>query len=340
NAADVALASESEGGSAPTRTYPHMPWRDHASGIRYRRNSANTAWLIDEVYAATTDPTTNDDVSLGFSVGVRWTNATAKRDFVCADATDGAAVWHALGRAASRAKAPPEIANNAGDANNDIDVAAGSCLSDEGVPLTLAAGITKRLDAAWAAGTGNGGIDTGSKATSTWYSLWLIGKADGTVDALFSVEATAPTMPSGYVYKRRLGWVLTDGSGNIVAFTQAGDRFRWASPRQDAAAASIAATATLLTISAPPLVAAEMTLAVSHASAIRYVIISGGDEADTAPTSTVHSVKTGASGAAWPWFLTARTNASRQIRHRADSTSGVLAVLNTLSWIDRRGRDQ
>ena len=107
NGADAALASEHEGASAPTRTYPHMLWRDHASGKRYRRDAGNTAWLVDEVYAATTDPDADDDEAAGYAVGVRWINATAGRTFVCADPVEGAAVWHPTGPAASRSKAPP-----------------------------------------------------------------------------------------------------------------------------------------------------------------------------------------------------------------------------------------
>src|SRR5512134_2069216 len=165
NAADAALASESEGSSSPTRTWPHMLWRDHASGKRWRRDASNAAWVLEEVYAATADPGATDDAGEGF--------AAAGRVFVCADPANGAAIWQPAGPAASRAKAPPEIANSAADASNDIDIAAGACLADEGVPITLTAGITKRLDAAWAAGSGNGGLDTGSKANSTWYSVWL-----------------------------------------------------------------------------------------------------------------------------------------------------------------------
>lgn len=130
NASDEALATESEGASAPALTWPHMRWRDHASGRRYRRNAGNTAWEIAETYAATADPGADDDEAAGYAVGVRWINATAGRTFVCAEPTEGAAVWQALGAAASRAQAPPEIGNNAGDAANDVDLAAGSCLSD------------------------------------------------------------------------------------------------------------------------------------------------------------------------------------------------------------------
>lgn len=119
------------------------------------------------------------------------------------------------------------LSNNVTDANNDIDIAAGSAKDSTGaLTIILASGLTKRLDAAWAVGSGNGGLDTGSKANSTWYHVWLIMRSDtGVEDALFSTSATAPTMPADYDYRRRLGSVLTNGSGNIFAFFQSGDHF-------------------------------------------------------------------------------------------------------------------
>ena len=340
NGADAALASEHEGASAPTRTWPHMPWRDHASGKRWRRDASNAAWVLEEVYDADADPTATDDADDGFAAGSRWINAAAGRVFVCADPAAGAAVWQPAGPATSRAKAPPEIANNATDVANDIDIAAGACLADEGVPIILAAAISKRLDAAWAAGSGEGGLDTGSKANSTWYSVWLIGKADGTADALFSLEATAPTMPSGYGYKRRLGWVLTDGSGSILAFRQAGDRFFWKAPRQDATGVTLSATAGLLTLSVPPGAVARITALVSHASAVRYVLFSCPDDPDIAASATAHNARCLTNGGAQTAALEIPVDASSRIRHRADAASTTLAELMTLGWIDPRGRDQ
>lgn len=58
------------------------------------------------------------------------------------------------------------------------------------------------------------GLDTGALAASTWYSIWVIAKADGTTAGLLSLSATAPTLPSGYTYKARVGWIRTDGTAN------------------------------------------------------------------------------------------------------------------------------
>ena len=48
--------------------------------------------------------------------------------------------------------------------------------------------VVKRLDAAWAVGTNQGGLDTGAEGVSTWYHLWLIKRTDWSAVG----EAAAP----------------------------------------------------------------------------------------------------------------------------------------------------
>ncbi len=75
---------------------------------------------------------------------------------------------------------------------------------------------------------GANALDAGSIAASTWYSLWVIW--NGTTTAgLLSLSATAPTLPSGYTHKARIGWIRTDASGNKypLSFTQFGKRVRY-----------------------------------------------------------------------------------------------------------------
>lgn len=68
--------------------------------------------------------------------------------------------------------------------------------------------------------SGSNGLDTGSESSSTWYSIWLIAKSDGTIDSLLSISSTSPTMPSGYTYKLRVGWVRNNSSSDFVGFFQ------------------------------------------------------------------------------------------------------------------------
>ena len=68
--------------------------------------------------------------------------------------------------------------------------------------------------------SGANGLDTGSEAASTWYSIWVIGKADGTVAGLLHAGGTGVigdlTFPSGYTYARRIGWVRNDAGSNFI----------------------------------------------------------------------------------------------------------------------------
>ena len=50
-----------------------------------------------------------------------------------------------------------------------------------------------------------GGIDV-ARVSGQMYYLWLIGKDDGTLAGLFSASNTAPTMPTGYTWRRLLPW--------------------------------------------------------------------------------------------------------------------------------------
>lgn len=76
--------------------------------------------------------------------------------------------------------------------------------------------------------SGANGLDTGTEASSTWYSIWVIyNPTTSTTAGLLSTSATAPTMPSGYTKKRRVGWVRNDASSNFLKFYQIGDWWWW-----------------------------------------------------------------------------------------------------------------
>jgi hypothetical protein len=77
--------------------------------------------------------------------------------------------------------------------------------------------------------TGAGGLDTGALAASTWYSIWRIATTSGTKNWLFSLSSNAPTMPSGYALKARIGWFRTDATANKypLSFIQKGRRTQY-----------------------------------------------------------------------------------------------------------------
>jgi hypothetical protein len=236
------------------------------------------------------------------------------------------------------------LANNVSDANNDIDIAAGRAGAGTGdYNLILAAAITKQLDANWAVGTNQGGLDTGSKANSTWYHVWVIGRVDThVVDVLFSTSATAPTMPANYTKKRRIGAIKTNSSGNIIAFVQYGDEFMWFTPPAlDVDVTNLGATKANYVLASVPtgvIVKALFNMVISGA-AIRSVYISNPDLDDANPSTTVSplaqitSVTTNTEGGSFR----AWTNTSAQIS--AESTGATTTwKVAVLGWEDPRGK--
>ena len=249
-------------------------------------------------------------------------------------------VWHPSSLVSVGAALPPGfifglgLANNALDPANDIDIATGKARDGaDGANLVLASALTKRLDATWAVGTNQGGLDTGSKANSTTYHLWLIGDST-TVDVLFSTSATAPAMPGGYTLRRRIGAVLTDGSGAIRAFQQQGDEYLLATPPLDVAT-TIGASRTLQALTVPAGVAVEARIRVSTNSA-QAILVQPVFEADAAPSGTATPLFTVYQSQAAT--MDVRTNTSRQVALRA-TAAATACYLVTRGWIDRRGRD-
>lgn len=127
----------------------------------------------------------------------------------------------------------PNLANNITNPNTQIDFSAGFCFDDTLTFKIASSAMTKKLDANFVEGNGNGGLDTGSKAANTWYHCFAIVKNDNTSDFLFSTSVSNPTMPTDYIYKRRIGSIKTDNSGNILKFVQIHDTFLWDNMIQD-----------------------------------------------------------------------------------------------------------
>lgn len=148
------------------------------------------------------------------------------------------------------------IANNASAPNTTIDVAAGSARSSANtVDIKLAGTLRGILQASgvWAAGDNQNKLDAGARTANTWYHVYAIRKtSDGTADILFSLSATAPTLPTGYAGFVLVESVLTDASGNIIPFLNVGRSMTWKTARQDVALGTTPVGNTTITISTPP----------------------------------------------------------------------------------------
>lgn len=233
----------------------------------------------------------------------------------------------------------PTIANNVADANNDIDFTAGSCWDLTTNAKIVSTAKTKRLDANFAAGTNQGMLDTGSKAISKWYHLFAISKADGTEDFLASLSPTAPTMPNGYVNKRRVASIRTNSSGNIIGFFQKSDHFFYKSPIMDVDINTGAViTRVSYTLSIPlgikiiPLITSTVV-----STDTTYGIFTCPDSIDITPTDSIHDIWTGASAVVGYFNGFVLSDIQSKISYRSSYAGGQRLQIKTNGYIDSRG---
>lgn len=75
------------------------------------------------------------------------------------------------------------------------------------------------------AASGANGLDTGVEASSTWYSCWAIyNQTTNTLAGLLSASVATPTLPVGYTFTTRFGWLRNDASSNLWRTLQKGRR--------------------------------------------------------------------------------------------------------------------
>lgn len=245
-------------------------------------------------------PSITNGANLKLPGGQDITAAVNDRALVVADTTTSHTVIF-LDRALSRPAQFGEKhiagllpSNNVSDATNDIDISAGSARDGaNAMDMVLAATITKRLDASWAVGTNQGGLDTGAIGNSDYY-LWLIARSDtGVVDAIFSLSSTAPTMPASYDFKRLIGWFKRVG-GTIVAFhtyeiEAGGLEMNWDVPTLDVNLANTLGQARTASAVKVPLnfsVIAHLNVMIFDATVNHFNWVGCPDQTDAAPSNS------------------------------------------------------
>ncbi len=150
------------------------------------------------------------------------------------------------------------------DASADTkSIAAGSCRDSTNTLNIVSAGVlTPDIT-----GSGVNGLDTGSAVSNTWYAIHVIADDAGVsaVASLFSLSATAPTLPATYDVFRRVGWVRNDGGSNFYDYysTSTGrDRFYlWREPETILEVLSNGSATTWATVDLDELVPPTSTLA-------------------------------------------------------------------------------
>lgn len=148
---------------------------------------------------------------------------------------------------------------NSADPANDIDIAPGAArdlLNQSTISLETA--LTKRVDALWTPGSGQGGLDVGVVANATWYYIHAIhNPTSGVTDVLFSTSQSAPVMPTGFTRRRWIG-AFTYVLGGIFPFVNNGEWVQFKTPAGSVSAAVITTTPELFTLASPPGVKSEV----------------------------------------------------------------------------------
>lgn len=236
--------------------------------------------------------------------------------------------------------------NDQATPNTIIDTSAGAATSDDNTTLMKISAFTKTTGS-WTVGAGNGCLDTGTVANSTWYHMFLVERTDtGIVDELCSTNASFPTMPTNYSKKRYAYSFLTDSSAHIVAFkaTPNGDTFYWTTPVLGFNDTGVTTTATLETLSGIPTgVKVHPICRVSMSKDGNSVVLtSPTEEPDIAPSNanpmtaepgqdiTDTTIAAGVTNMVCPYFI---TNTSAQIRARSSATSTTVSTV-VRGWED------
>jgi hypothetical protein len=192
--------------------------------------------------------------------------------------------------------------------------------------------------------TGALGLDAGSLANNTWYHAFAIAKADGTTSLLASTSVSSPTFPTGYTLKRRLFSFKTNGSAQIIDFIQDGDLFQWVTLVADVSASNPGTSAVTATLTVPTGVNVQAVCQARNTNSdatASYTYLSDLATTDSTPSLSITDFgQANSSTVAGASRVLVRTNTSAQIRYRLSYSSGNVGLLiNTLGWVDRRGRD-
>ncbi len=222
------------------------------------------------------------------------------------------------------------LSNNGGAPNTHVDIGAGKANVGT-LAVSNPATVTKRLNATWTAGSGNGGLDTGAVAASSTYFLYALRKnTDGTFDAVFSTSATIAgvntTLLTGYTIVKCIGVVLTNASSNIRQFIMYPmDEYLWVTPVLEFNNVAIGTGGALGAITVPNGVKVKANLrfmyssgattaaALIHDPAQGNLVAGGGNSGSNAGTIQVASGF--AVGADEIW-----TNTSKQVRYVAGAS--------------------
>jgi hypothetical protein len=193
-------------------------------------------------------------------------------------------------------------------------------------------------------------LDTGTIATSTWYALHAIDTVAGAPGVIASTSGTSPSLPSGYTYKARIGWVRTvSGSATLYGTWQLGREATYVvglaqttiSPQIDSGIkgtfSQTSPTLASVNISAfVPTTAAKIMLNVGNQ-------LNSGSSASVliAPSTAyggTNNGPTGTNGQMWPLFINGSSvTGCFQVTMALESTSTIAWASNNAGCISAAG---
>jgi Phage T7 tail fibre protein len=224
-------------------------------------------------------------------------------------------------------------------ASSTFSIAVGVATDSTNVDVISLTSAMSKTTSAWAAGSGNGSLDTGTIAASTWYHFFLIknptnGAADVVTSATVTPNAGPTTLPIGYTLFRRIGSRKTDGSAKWVGFNQIGDLVQLTAPVADANNLAVSTTSQTVPLTVPPGLNVVAVFNATKTATNDVLLYSGiGDVQAANVPSGNYVLAVGLMSGAFQLL----TDTSRNIRASATGTDAL--YIATQGWIDRRGRD-
>jgi hypothetical protein len=246
------------------------------------------------------------------------------------------------------------LSNDGTAPNSVLDMAAGTAADSTNVVVISSGDFKKSTAGAWAPGSGSNGMGNGlTIAANTWYAVCLTNndgnslpyiEGGGTNDYWFDTSVTCANRPSGIsdIKYRRIGSFETDGSSNILAFTQRGNMFVWNAQKLDANNQSYNSTPTLVRLSVPPGVPTEAYMVAYNGNGASSAILiydpdATGTNVSGAGYGQCQTVSVTGVAVASSCVVIAMTNTSGQVDVAAvASTTGI--YINTYQYRDFRGQ--
>lgn len=220
--------------------------------------------------------------------------------------------------------------NDVGTPNTKVDIAAGSWR--DSTDAFNIVGTSKIIDFTI---VGANGLDAGTIAASTRYYTFAIAKSDGTYATLASISPTAPTLPTGYTYFRRIGMVKTDGSAHILPFTHVNNGWYYSAAQRDVSSVSFLAN-TVTTRLLPSVPTVQGVTAIFSPT----IIPASGTSilADVFPAFLPDTANTGwrldfEGMTATQFAMRIPVDSSGQIKYRAGTVNHTVTI-DVAGWID------